>query len=225
MTYTEAAAKLGKRDSRKLGNNTYLERRGVDIAVRLHSTDIVTFHPDGSATLNSGGWQTVTTKDRINAFSEARLYQKSGIWYVSSALYHDGMKIDADGNPINAASPERYEKAKKQIDKMVSAYIRGFIADAKENGIQGPSSGDCWGCCMRDVATGKTVMGVGHILEHFRENYYVPSLLINALSDRGDPASVFQYFRSRPEAFRTDLQRYFRRMKPALVEAIMKEEE
>lgn len=43
------------------------------MAVRLHNTDVVTYHPDGTATLYTGGWMTVTTKDRINAWSPARV--------------------------------------------------------------------------------------------------------------------------------------------------------
>lgn len=57
------------RESRKVGNNTYLKRRGDDtIAVRLHDTDVVTYHRNGDIVLDTGGWMTVTTKDRINSF-------------------------------------------------------------------------------------------------------------------------------------------------------------
>lgn len=61
-------------------------------------------------------------------------------------------------------------------------------------------------------------MGIDHIFEHFKEKYYVPSLLWNALQRRGNPGMVWQMFKSRPDAFRTDLQRYFRDLKPQLVE-------
>lgn len=52
---------------RKIANNTYAERRGEAIAVRLHDTDVVTFHPNGDIQLNTGGWFTVTTKERMNS--------------------------------------------------------------------------------------------------------------------------------------------------------------
>ena len=71
MTYTEADAMLQGRckNSRKLENNTYLKRRGVGaIAVRLHSTDIITLYADGSLRICMGGWNTMTTKDRLNGF-------------------------------------------------------------------------------------------------------------------------------------------------------------
>lgn len=46
-----------------------------DIAVRLHNTDIVTYHKDtdGWQTIYMGGWDTVTTKGDIGEFSNIRL--------------------------------------------------------------------------------------------------------------------------------------------------------
>lgn len=72
MNYAEADAKLtGRcRYSRKLENNTYLERQeGSDaIRLRLHSTDILTFYKSGIIVVNTGGWNTVTTRARLNAY-------------------------------------------------------------------------------------------------------------------------------------------------------------
>jgi hypothetical protein len=58
-----------------LENNTRLHKRGNDYAVRLHSTDVVTIHANGTYTLNTGGWHTATPKARINDYSPARAYQ------------------------------------------------------------------------------------------------------------------------------------------------------
>lgn len=51
--------------SRPLCNNTRLEMNGSNPAVLLHSTYVATFTRLGLE-LNTGGWRTVTTKDRIN---------------------------------------------------------------------------------------------------------------------------------------------------------------
>jgi hypothetical protein len=71
-TYKELDAKLqGRcRDSRKVANNTYLKRDRYrnDIAVHLHSTDVLIFHANGDIWINTGGWNTPTTRDRINMF-------------------------------------------------------------------------------------------------------------------------------------------------------------
>jgi hypothetical protein len=83
MTFSKALDKLDGRDSRKIANNTYLERIAADaVAVVLHGTAVVTFRRDGTCTLDSGGWKTATTKDRINNFSPFRVSQVRGVWLV-----------------------------------------------------------------------------------------------------------------------------------------------
>lgn len=86
--YADALAVLGNKQSIRLGNNTYLEQRKVAgdglterIAVRLHSTDVVVFYPSGRVTLHTGGYYTVTAKERINQFIEGSLYQSAHRWY------------------------------------------------------------------------------------------------------------------------------------------------
>lgn len=61
--------------------------------VRLHKTNVVTFHSDGSIVLDSGGWKTVTTKDRMNrALPEGwSVYSDRGVWYLDQRGAKDGM--------------------------------------------------------------------------------------------------------------------------------------
>lgn len=71
MNFQEADRLLQGRcsQSRKLENNTYLQRSdGNTIAVRLHSTDILTFHADGRIEVSTGGWNTITTRYRLNRY-------------------------------------------------------------------------------------------------------------------------------------------------------------
>ncbi len=49
--------------------------------IRLHDTQIVKFWVDGRITLHTGGYRTVTTKERINQFVSGRLYQRDYAWY------------------------------------------------------------------------------------------------------------------------------------------------
>ena len=104
MTHSEAIKMVrGKtnRDSRKVGNNTYAEiLPDGSVGIMLHSTYVVKIHPDNSATLNSGGWHTSTTKDRINQYSPVRVYQRKGEWYLDNGTpYEDGMVV-ADMNLV-----------------------------------------------------------------------------------------------------------------------------
>ena len=86
MTHAEATRMVhgkGNRMRRKVGNNTYAEiLHDGTVAIRLHSTDVVKIHPDDTYTLQTGGWQTVTTKDRINRYSPVRVYQRNYEWFV-----------------------------------------------------------------------------------------------------------------------------------------------
>lgn len=86
-SYQGLDAFLGNKTHKKLAHNTYAERRDPStIVVVLHRTPIVAFARDGMMTLNSGGYQTVTTKARMNQFLTPNgwhLTQKRGKWVVS----------------------------------------------------------------------------------------------------------------------------------------------
>ena len=104
MTHSDAVKMVrGKtnRDTRKVGNNTYAEIL-VDgsVGIVLHGTTVVKIHPDNSATLNSGGWHTSTTKDRMNKYSPVQVRQRKGRWYLNGDTpYEDGVVV-ADMNLI-----------------------------------------------------------------------------------------------------------------------------
>lgn len=101
MTHSEAIKMVrGKtnRDTRKVGNNTYAEiLHDGSVGILLHSTYVVKIHEDNTYTLNSGGWQTLTTKDRINQYSPRYVYQKNFEWFVKindkSYPFVDGMVV------------------------------------------------------------------------------------------------------------------------------------
>ena len=72
--------------------------------IRYHDTDVVKFNSD-YIILNSGGWETVTTKRRMNQTSEQyglgfHVFQKDYIWYVSTGnqtiSFVDGMTIEQE---------------------------------------------------------------------------------------------------------------------------------
>jgi hypothetical protein len=155
MTYKEAQAKLTGRckERRKLQNNTYLERRDGDaIAVILHATDVVTLFPDGTVELNSGGWNTLTTRDRINNYLP-------GNWHVSSErdtmilwrwkggaynprgeqeeyLFVDGIRISPRGKVTGTGDLETHREAQRQEDNERArprARARYWVRKAQES--------------------------------------------------------------------------------------------
>jgi hypothetical protein len=96
MTYKEAVMMVKGKTSasrRKIGNNTYATiQPDGSVAIRLHSTDVVTIYPDDAVKVNSGGWRTSTTKDRINKYSPVKVYQKNHQWYFDDGSeFEDGM--------------------------------------------------------------------------------------------------------------------------------------
>lgn len=80
---------LNRDEVRNLCHNTHLYRHNNgDIGVMYHDTEIVTyFYPTGTyiycVRLNSGGWQTVTTKQRMNLFTNVRVWQRDHQWFVT----------------------------------------------------------------------------------------------------------------------------------------------
>lgn len=81
----------------RLDNNTVLYKKPDDsFAVRLHNTEVVTIYPDGSYRLDSGGYRTVTTKDRINRYGPVRVYAERGVWYFGrGVLFRDDVIVTA----------------------------------------------------------------------------------------------------------------------------------
>ena len=178
------------RESRKLENNTYLQRRGDNIAVKLHNTDVVTFAPNGDVVLDSGGWLTSTTKDRMNKYlpgpggGSAHVWQKNGRWFCGDVAYADGMVIHADGT-VTGYGEVVSVSVDKAFKRRVSAYAK-LCADSLP--VDPPGPGDCWYCCMTTddgKSLGEKVGDTRHLESHMTEGYVVPSLVYNALCSCG----------------------------------------
>ena len=91
---------LAGKDERKIAHNTYVVAfEGGDVGLVFHNTCVVRWRAVGGVVLNSGGWCTVTTKQRINAVLPPGwfLYQDDWVWYVgigiSRSLFRDGMHL------------------------------------------------------------------------------------------------------------------------------------
>lgn len=148
--------------------------------IRFHHTNIITFYENGDITLNSGGWKTMTTKARMNAYLPKRLgiWQERGIWYlvrdrVEHFPFQDGITIHQDGT-VTGAGPDPKESIK--LKKRIKEYVEGFVRELIMGHIPQPSGGDCWLCGLKKGND-------SHLLSHIEEKYYVPQLLVNALEE------------------------------------------
>jgi hypothetical protein len=211
VSYKDAKDQLGTRKTRKLANNTYLVPVTIPeaIAVRLHQTYIVMYKKNGDITLNSGGWRTMTTRSRFDVLLPDgwRVWADKGEWYLSKAayqkdadtfLFQDGITIKPSGKVTNAGDMKLHKQNQLTREK-VKRYAAGFWNALKKGDVPAPSGGDCWMCCMfnqnqrRDyygikggtVPNEKGAGGIDHLLQHMKEKYYVPSLLLHAMDVMG----------------------------------------
>ena len=82
--------------------NTVVTNDDKGILVRLYNTTIVKVDNDtNSITLDTGGYNTKTTKDRMNLTSDTfnlgfRVYQKDFTWYVS----YKGKEMMFEGHDV-----------------------------------------------------------------------------------------------------------------------------
>jgi hypothetical protein len=124
-SYTDARAFLAQGrnpSSRKVANNTRVRSYGAPygIAVELHATDVVTFYPDGRAELRTGGWNTVTTRGRINHVLGYRDSDPLSMWSVGMEkgelylyhrtaryVFHEGVIVRPDGTTDAKPKPKR----------------------------------------------------------------------------------------------------------------------
>jgi len=95
---------VGFIDHKTVANNTRsFKYPDGTICIVLHQTVIVTQHPDGSATFNTGGYWSPTTRARMNDFCPPgwTIFQRSGKWFASHARdepgtvrpFEDGMTL------------------------------------------------------------------------------------------------------------------------------------
>lgn len=172
---------------RKIANNTTvrIEDHHNGVFIRLHQTDIIYISETGEMQLNSGGWLSVTTKERLNRYTRAGISQKNGVWYMQDgSLFYDEMVILSNGMPKVAKMPEVYEAKLKQIKKQAKQYAKDFVKALQAGEIDYPNGGDCWGCAFASKEH-DAPMGEDHLKQHMREKYYVPSLLVNAGREAG----------------------------------------
>lgn len=117
-TWGRLDAYLGDRDERpeKGRRNTWIRRLSPGsmfgpIAVRYYATDIATAYVDGRVTLETGGWRTYTTKERLHdylpsfaidgdgtmtdpqaAVMRVQLYADKGTWKLSRTVHRRNLR-------------------------------------------------------------------------------------------------------------------------------------
>ena len=100
QVYVGLFKKTGKSISKRIANNT-LEIRYPDgrKAYRLHDTDIVTYMPNGDIKLDTGGWDTMTTRKRMREYLPhgISIWRRNGMSYVVDTKNDNSMIPLCDG--------------------------------------------------------------------------------------------------------------------------------
>lgn len=188
-TYSEAASLAAsarnQQAGKPVGNNTRLVLAGTYdgtdkpvVQLRLHDSAVVEFLPDGSVILDSCGYKTVTTKDRINSAQDlCRVYSERGTWkvyslgnalprgfwvrgvvqanmsyYTRELVFKDGMRIYPDGKVEGAEEPDQAAKDRRLRAK-IKKYVDGYVEALFSGQVGAPGPGDCLYCLMT-VASG-----------------------------------------------------------------------
>lgn len=198
------------KSAKRVDNNTYrIEYEDGSIAIRLHDTDVVTFKGD-TITLNSGGWQTVTTKDRINEHAPIYIVQRKGQWFAGAKehRFYDGMQFNYMGELLTQPLPNN-DKEVADMKKKIKKYVDLITPD----NLPTPSNGDCWFCLMRDK-DGKTMGDLSkdndHLLSHLDEGYLHGSILVNAMNEAGyvDRQIAVHYSMKLASTFKRAVRKY-----------------
>lgn len=208
--------------SRFIANNTLeIHYKDGSRAIRLHDTDILTFKED-KIILSSGGWQTVTTKSRINDFCPIKtfwLYQEKSQWFVKigpwgegeTFIYYDGITFDSTGQLLSEAKKDKTREI-KELNKRIKQYVNLLNKD----NIPTPNNGDCWYCLMttKDGQTlGEASNNIGHLFSHLDEGYIPGSLLVTAMKASGynDQQIGFHYQIKLVDTFKRSLRKYLQK--------------
>lgn len=198
---------------RIIGNNTLsiIYKDGTE-AIRFHSTDVLSVK-DGIVTLNSGGWKTNTTKDRINGFLRHfdvpfYIQQRNHQWFIGEGIFYDGIQFK-NGQQISPVQTDN----KLERDKMLKR-ISKYCALVTKDNLPFPDSGDCWYCLMKTDKDKKTLgdaLGdTSHLISHLEKGYVVGSLLVNAMREAGyrDEQISFHYQLKLVDTFKHVLKKY-----------------
>ncbi len=159
----------------------YVRPDGVTVT-RFHETDVVMVDPDGTITLNTGGFLTPTTKLRLNDAlpSGMGIYAEKGVWWLCANgqawdkdaeryPFADGMQVKPDGT-ILGSDPELPGRI-KELTKKITKFCRAIN---KFDRLPLPDSGDCFICRMPNPDC---------LEQHLDEMYIHGTLIHNAMKE------------------------------------------
>jgi len=74
--------------------NVRIFRDKENVVVRLHNTDILTYRPDNTVKLDTGGWYSVTTKSWMNKILPLWIRIFTHDWHTSIEVRDDPVEFE-----------------------------------------------------------------------------------------------------------------------------------
>ena len=111
-----------------------------DTHTKLHDTVILTVHKRGGFRVNTGGWNTPTTRDRLNKFlpSGHHVSTTKGIISLNGTPFHETITVGPRGAIKADWKPAKIDRDLKAIKKYVDLYRTQGLPTSDESG------GDPW---------------------------------------------------------------------------------
>ena len=59
--------------------------------LKLHGNTIAVLHGDGTLMITDAGWQSNTTKERLNGLPNVNIHQKNFVWYLNGEEWNGNL--------------------------------------------------------------------------------------------------------------------------------------
>lgn len=201
----------GSLTSKVIENNTFELTFEDCIKIVFHKTAIIT-EQNGIFTLNTDGWMTKTTKERLNNYSPVTIWQKNSIWYIGKELFYDGIQVNYKGEIVSKLL--NTAKVENNTAK-IKAKIKKYCDLVTKENLPFPDGGDCLYCQLttNGESLGDSFKNTEHLLSHLKEHYLHGSILVNAMMDSGYRKEQigFHYQLKLVDTFKRSLRKYLQK--------------
>lgn len=139
-------------DARKIANNTLAYRvpeSGTSF-IALHDTDVLAWGDHGVVAVDTGGYNTVTTRARLNEFGGrlgVRVHTAKGVLRVNGVPCHRRAWVYPGGKVKSDTSEKNLDRLRSELDS--------FTAEWKAKGLPADSAGDPW---IMSASIGEDIM-------------------------------------------------------------------
>jgi hypothetical protein len=240
-SFKEAREYLDKGKNRKntterpIAHNTRIEQLDDGtIGIKFHNTFIIKYysnvlsgikiHEGDTIQLNTDGWKTVTTRDRMNRFCPLHVWTEKGIMYVSasnwyqihenkrkgieSKVYHfedrmwfnpDGtvwVKVNSEPVELKPYSKKDEQKKRKQL-RAIDTFIRNYVNKLTSGKMNQPGNGDCFICQAESNPNSTIEIGTLTKEDGYKPGIFNSDHLLNHMREKYYvPSLMFSVLRS-----------------------------